>query len=415
MHHLCLMLQLAASPWQTAHDNAYALLHQGKFVEAKSAFEAALPLARQQPPSETALASTLNSLGFVALRDGKLTDARRRFEEALEAMRAVPASGPSPAIIEANLGQAFWQSGDFAGAERHLKRAITISSAHRPVGDPATAQLETILAGIIVDAGRIEEAISILKGARAHLLVHLPPADTAVITNALRLARALSFAGHLEEARALMVETEPLTAGTGAHVEALALLGDIYRFQFDFARAVPLLRKALAQARALGDRNAQFPPLLSLALVDIGEGRIKLAEIGIREALAILDERYGPRHPVRANALIHLAFVRSQQGFHQSAIGDLDEASAILESYPSNTPHDWTMQLFIRAAAELGLGNKSAHDRFAREAYSSVDAVPGSELAAILQSYTLLLRKIDPKAAKSADRQSQALLKTLRP
>lgn len=404
MYTFCLMLQLAS--WQAPYDNAYTLLSQGKYAEAKVGFEAALPLARQQPSTQPALAVTLHALGFIALHQGNLDESRQRFEAALEAMRPVPDSIIGQANIHANLGQTFTQLNRHAEAELHLRRAIEISKAHRPPSDPATAKIQTPLAGVLLETGRLAEALHLLTEARTALLAQSPPSDAAIINNALHLSRALWQSGRGPEARRLIVETERSAAGTEHYADVIGHLGDLYRLDRDYARAMPLLRRALDRARARGDLPGQISALLGLAQIDMAEERPALAEAKFLEALAILERQ---PHPLRQTVLIQLAYVRSQQGLHQSALQRLDQA-ALTETHP-----DAALERFVRAAAELGLGHNSAHTRFLSEAQRMLAAKPPAEQAVVLESYAILLRKINPSAAKLADRQSRALAKALKP
>ena len=104
----------------------------------------------------------------------------------------------------------------------------------------------------------------------AQILVVL---DISVVNTELRLSRVMISNGQYAAARELLQKVEADAAGTESYTDVLTHLGDAYRTEGDFARAAPLLRKSLADARRANNLPLMLPSLLSLAFIDIAEGR----------------------------------------------------------------------------------------------------------------------------------------------
>jgi len=157
--------------------SAHSLFVQRKFAEARRAFQAVQKLAPGQAAPLFNEALCLQQLGndaeaITALRralelDPESLPARRalaqmllnlgRGREAVPHLRLAAAADPDPAIGALLLGQAQIEEGDFAAAETAIRSVLNKSSAN--------GNLVELLAGVLKQTGRFEEALDVLSGA----------------------------------------------------------------------------------------------------------------------------------------------------------------------------------------------------------------------------------------------------------
>lgn len=111
-------------------------------------------------------------------------------------------------------------------------------------------------------------------------------------------------------------------------------LAAVYYAQEDYARAEPLMRRALAQLReALGPENTEVAQTMkNLAALYYLQGNRSEAEALLKQSLAILEEVHGPNHAFVATVLSNLAGLYQAEDRFQDAEPLLTRSLAIWES-----------------------------------------------------------------------------------
>ncbi|MGI9417915.1 MAG: tetratricopeptide repeat protein [Geminicoccaceae bacterium] len=110
-------------------------------------------------------------------------------------------------------------------------------------------------------------------------------------------------------------------------------LAAVYYAQEDYARAEPLMRRALAQLRqALGPENTEVAQTMkNLAALYFLQGNRSEAEALLKQALAILESVHGPNHAFVATVLSNLAGLYQAEDRYQDAEPLLTRSLAIWE------------------------------------------------------------------------------------
>jgi tetratricopeptide (TPR) repeat protein len=253
-------------------------LNASRFSEALDASEVARPLATTAEQQ----ALTASDIGYALSGLGRHGEAMAQFERSLAAWRKIDPAGHGAMGIAISLAKAQQALNRYAGAEQTLRAAL---AAH-PRDNESRASVLNALGDLLDRQSRLAEArdnfvaalkISSLRGEnRAAALIGLADVDRCLrrwkpsidrSNEALELARDMK--NPVLEALALMV------------------LGEIWSDMGDWARAEPLLKRALAIFERSSPDSPQYAAILtSLGVVYANEGKHGLAEDAFNRALS---------------------------------------------------------------------------------------------------------------------------------
>jgi tetratricopeptide (TPR) repeat protein len=267
----------AAQDWTTLRQAGYAAFHAGRYAEAASDFEQALPLARTREQSAAALAD----IGYSLSELGRMKEAFEKLQPALSMWREIDARGDGAAKAAIWVGNAQRFLGEFAEAERTLRTALDASPRERATH----AALLNTLASLLQEQGRSAEAREEFEAA-----LRLSPADRENRMYALiglgdteRVKREWQPAiEHLNEAITLAKQMRD----AGVEAAALRNLGNTYTQMGNFAKAEYLLRRAVAILEGMPALELQYEAtLVSVGTLYEAEKKLGLAEDAYMRAL----------------------------------------------------------------------------------------------------------------------------------
>ena len=131
-------------------DLADVLRHQGRYAEARKAYETGLEPIRELKDLRSQ-GVILGQLGTLAMAEGKLDEAERRYREALALFQQL-GEPAAEAVAWHQLGRAFQEAGQWDEAERHYRESGRISEAQGNIA--GAAQTWNSLALICEQAGK---------------------------------------------------------------------------------------------------------------------------------------------------------------------------------------------------------------------------------------------------------------------
>ncbi|MBL7497174.1 tetratricopeptide repeat protein [Frankia sp. CNm7] len=258
------------------------LRDRGAYLDAefhlRGAVEAATGTAGLGPAD---VGRAWNELGITLRYRGRHDEAADCYGRARALLTAVGGEGPPRelelelATVDHNLGGLAHARGDLAAAEHASRRAF--DTRRRLLGDehPATVGDLGALAAVVLDRGRVEEAVGMLEGV-------------------LRAFERIHGSEHYEVA------------------VALHNLGTAYFLAGDRPRAAAALRRGLAlKRRALhGDHPDLASTACNLAAVHLAEGDTARAADLWAEGARVLRGVVAPDHPTLRTCLESLAALR---------------------------------------------------------------------------------------------------------
>lgn len=266
---------------------------------------------------------TLRSMGNEAAarhRHGDLVGARRLEEEVLDRRREVfGPMHPEVFIAERNLCQTMRDLGDVEGALA-LGRTITGLVAETLLKQPdlPVAMRKDLLhtrsavAGLMMSAGKIEEALAIYREIVPMMERYLGPDHVATLIEQDNLAAALGPLGQLSEARSL---NERATAGL------VRLLGP------DHPTTVQAMANGRFLAKAAGEGQQE-------TLARVRERHLALMKAGLDAAAATPEESELAREMKKRLVDIarrDFADAVAQLAEEQAAVGELEKALASMD------------------------------------------------------------------------------------
>jgi hypothetical protein len=222
------------------------------------------------------------------------------------------------------------------------------------------------------------------------------------------LAHTLRGLGHLEAARRYAADAEAAGRQSRLYPEILSILGDLYRREGNSARAVPLLRQAIALV-ALRTSEQELPSaVISLACIDLTEGRLLSATEGFQRGIAMMQRLWGDGRPEVASAQVGLAAAMLE-------VGRVEEASALMDSaqpfIDGMFPDDHAFQaigLILRAALAAARGDRNRTAEDVRTARAAIEReAPGATQAGLWTICARLMRPYRPDLARIAAKQSR--------
>jgi tetratricopeptide (TPR) repeat protein len=161
------------------------------------------------------------------------------------------------------------------------------------------------------------------------------------------------------------------------------------------------------------------PESVAIAMLDLGVAYehtrgVREAEPLVRQALAVIEARRGPDHPMLAAALGPLASVLMRAGRYEEALLDTERAWRILSRNPSVGEPDLLNTMSALGTLYSLTGRPLEAEVFAKQAVSQAEKIYGSDhprYAYYLKAYAEVLKRQDRKTeAKAAEKTSDAIL-----
>jgi tetratricopeptide (TPR) repeat protein len=270
------------------------------------------------------VATSLNNVGLALWHQGKLAAAEKMHLEALQIrLKVLPPDHPDMVQSFNNLAMVMIVRGDYSGAEGLFKEALELALQSSAIGEkhPLAALYQNNIATMLAKKGELEEAQA-LQAKTLKLRREIYRKDHANIAYSLtQLALVTTALGRLDEAKAELLEAhemeERLGAGqTAGAADTLIDLGAVLMKQGEFANAETNLATALQiRKKLLGPENTEVADALdALALLyasrEDWDGAERMLRDGLKMSLKVLPAN----HPDLVPSLLHLAWVRTNQG-----------------------------------------------------------------------------------------------------
>jgi len=365
---------------------ASVLASEGRFAEAVAAYrEANRPKARR-------------NVAIALLRWGKVSEAEVEIRGALsEMIERLGPEHPKVAQTYYTLGTIQKRNGQLAEAAASLDKAIALAEQSIP-GNPEIANFRQTAVSMLVDEGRIEEAVEGFRVLLGEWEPVLGPDATTIQAIRGNLAVALMSRGHYAEATALMrlvLESRirrlgadhPLAISTRGNLGATLLsqkdhtgadrelrlaleagervygadnvklatilgnLGNSKADQHDYAQAVAYYERALAlQLEAFGPDHLEIAARRNnLGTVSLEQGRFDTANEHFSDALRIWEATLPASHPSIGMALLNLGRVELARGACGRGVPWLERSMKIYEGGEA-APVDLATAMFVLAA-----------------------------------------------------------------
>lgn len=361
---------------QLESNRAEAMLDQGRFGEAKAAFENARALLEQLGAGHAASLVSGN-LADLAGRQGRFREAIEHFERARRALPLGEAPGDDARLC-AEEADALASLGMPTDASEAFRAALPVLDAHGMVQEAARARLG--LARVLLRLG---------EGRGASEALELSGEAFRTLGNATGQARV-----RLAQAQAALKRGDPGEAEESA-IEAAALMterpADLAAARLVLARAARAagrvsraeheLREGLVQSRELGLAPLSADLLHERAQLHRTQGRLSEAAADLREAVAETE---------RVRGALQAERFRAAYASERARIGE-DCVSAILDAAGSAPGQDAIDEAFAYAERAR---SRSLLD-LAEAGSVLVHGVPGSESPQEVQLVEELGRRRD--------------------
>jgi tetratricopeptide (TPR) repeat protein len=182
---------------QRKYDSAEGLYREAKAMQVK--------LLGEQHPD---VAMALNNLAFVTYEKGDLNAALAMSRESLEMYRQT-VGDEHPSVARGLNNQAMWhmEDNDFAAAEPLLREALDLRRRLLGPEHADVAGSMTLLAGLLIDTGRFDEALAFASEAKTISLGALPSGHWRTASAASAEGAALAGLQQFQEAEKLLLES----------------------------------------------------------------------------------------------------------------------------------------------------------------------------------------------------------------
>jgi serine/threonine-protein kinase len=249
------------------NDLGFALLGAGRLAEAEVALRRALAIHEKLlGKAHPHYAGTQNTLARVLDHQGHFEDARVQLDQALAARaRAV---GDDANVLDSHyraIALNALHRGDVVAADAAARRALELDLSAYDKDHPEVAQSQLVLAHVLIEAGRRDEAEPVLRGTIAIADATFgSPSDVSGYARAL-LARLLAQNGHADV-------------------------------------AMPLFEQALADLRAaVGERHFEYADALTWkGEAQLAAGQVEAAQATLRGAVTAAQAAYPQDSPLAA-------------------------------------------------------------------------------------------------------------------
>jgi tetratricopeptide (TPR) repeat protein len=280
----------------------------GQFDEADSVF--AVVLAEYDAtsrPSPTVI-SALTNVALIRRLRGQFHEAEPLARAAVDVATALYGSEHDAVFAtKTDLGLVLYWTGDWKEADPMLRDAIEGSSEMLGPLHPTTAGLQEALGALLVGMGEYDEAAGLHKLSLEEKIRRLGDVDhPGIVASLVRVAEALTGAGHFEEAREYIARSEAMNRRLGAvpsiySISSEQSLANITWRERDLEAAEQHFLAAIALADELlsrPDHRYQWLLKYDYGAFLTGTGRAAEAVSILEWVLASQIERLGEPHPM---------------------------------------------------------------------------------------------------------------------
>ncbi len=283
-------------------------------------------LARVLGPDNPLVAEQLANLAYLQRNAGFPMDAEVNLQRALEILEPYPDSGLKASVYNF-LGLQRHRQGELIEARRYYEAALKINKRlFGPESDP--------VAGVLTNLGWLEMDLGEREDARRHLELGLEIASETWGTDAVQTVVFRMHLAELEQAAENLEAAEEIARQAWAIEESFL---DPQRFSLEVAalkygvilhergklsEAEAVLRRVLdvrAAGYSLRDRELAAH-LIALADLRVDQGKVAEAVGMYEEALSIIEEIFGPGHPMASETRLKLSRCASLLGDWRSAL-----------------------------------------------------------------------------------------------
>ncbi len=208
-------------------------------------------------------ARTRDNVGGLLRMQGHFDEAQIEHEAALKArIASLGEDHPQVAISHSNIGALFQFKGDLVAAEKKYAEAVRVAIASEGPSHPDVAHYKVNRANMLVELGRVREAVALLRSALEIRTAKLDPGSNALLDTHNALGRALCSAGQLTEGREQLEESLAVPPTTDRlamlRYEAAFELAKCARQEGDVERARTAAALALKLAASDGPKGRAF-------------------------------------------------------------------------------------------------------------------------------------------------------------
>ena len=355
---------------ESLHALAFSHVQLPGYKDAEALFRGALTMRQKLLGEHRSVAETLEDLGTLLVRAGRFEEGEPLLQEALELRRKLFGNDHfNVATSLTFLGEIYFRRGDYAKAESlHREQIRILRGIFGAQGNRDLAYALSDLANVAEAQGRLDEAEPLYR--ESVTMARRVTSEDGACLAVNNFAAFLRDQGRYREAEPLSLEVyrhwKPVSVSGCYAAQNLALvLMELGRHQ----EAEALFREAERRWRTIHNTNH---PKLAVALT--GLGRLMMwredfstAERYFREALVIRQKRLGKDNPEIAVSMIHLAGVLHVLG-QPGAEAMHDEALRLLrEEVGDRHPHVvWAINRLARS--KLDEGDHAASKALFREA-----------------------------------------------
>jgi tetratricopeptide (TPR) repeat protein len=358
-------------------------LVQGRYEDARVAFDRALDLARKYRGLDTTfIAAILTDTGLVYQQLGRPDQALARHREALAILeRQLGPWHPDVSKSLEGVGMALSMLGKSTDAIAALERAASVSRRATGENSLAFADIQGQLANEYRVVGRYPDAERGFGRAIAVTENILGPDHPDLARELGNYALLLAAEDRLDERiaaerRALAIEEK---AGAPTVDGRMLNLGAALHEKGRDDEALSYERRALAaMQQRLGPEHHNVAIVwLNMSMVLRAQGKLEEALTAATRALAIDDKVLPPDHPMLTEPLDELGRVLLGLGRGKQAIAPLERALAINLADPTTEPDDLGENRFLLAQALWDDGDRARARQLAsaaRAGYASIAA-----------------------------------------
>ncbi len=295
----------------------------GRYDEAATAQERVVAIkSAKLGPNDVSTARSRLDLAIVYFPMARYADAERELRAAIASLEPTRATDPLKlAEAEQVLGEVCRELNRYDEAEKYLTDALALARAGLPEHDPQIFTYLNSLAGYYKDQARYDEAELLLEEAFDIVKAHDSLEDElAALT--LNLAEVQRLQGRYDDAIPLYQRAIALATKSLPPLDLAVFRNQIASAYAEMGRpkdAELQYRQALAVADSASDAS---PLVIAQTQNDLGvllarEGRVDEGEKYLKEAIALREGVYGPKHPLIAVSLTELA--RAEAGLFDEA------------------------------------------------------------------------------------------------
>ena len=407
----------------------------GDYSGARPLYERALYIIEvSHGPMHSGVATILNNLAELSRFTGDYAGARPLYERAIRIteQRFGP-SNPAVSPILNNLGLLLKDMGEYAAARPLLERALRVSEAALGPEHPDLGTILNNLAELLRTAGDYIGALALHERALKIRTRALGSNHPDVATSLNNLAILLQATGDYAAAKALlerslMITEDALGPNHPAVATSLSNLAILFRASGDYAAAKYHHERALRiREQALGPNHPEVAQSLNnLAALLHDTSDFAMARTFLVRALQITETTLGANHPDTALFLGNLAMAEWEAGRPYEAMRKLARAVAITRTHTARglvglsirqkmaflqTTAPFTVALLSMPtglvpdveAYRAVLDRKNLLFRTLATERALTEANPDPQVAALLQDYTAVRRRLAALAVTAPD------------